>query len=80
MLNIFTDKNTSRTIRDMGAVMTSLTRRSLGQTDPLNNNVKSQRNVSRFMREFPLVMDTKLKIIEILEVKIQKHNLCICSA
>lgn len=54
----------------MGAVMTSLTLSSLSQTQTVRDNAASNHlKSSRFMREYPLVMDTKLKIIEILEVK-----------
>ena len=51
-----------RSIGDMGAVMTSL---ALGpmKTPPLQHS----KSVSQLMKEFPLVMDTKLKIIEILQ-------------
>ncbi|KAL1493193.1 hypothetical protein ABEB36_011294 [Hypothenemus hampei] len=54
-----------RTIGDMGAVMTSLTLGPSGRTlaTPNNNHSKS----SIYHKEYPLVMDTKLKIIEILE-------------
>lgn len=56
-----------RSIGDMGAVMTSLT---LGPMSPVSTNiptVQRSKSVSQLMKEFPLVMDTKLKIIEILQ-------------
>jgi len=51
-----------RSIGDMGAVMTSLT---LGPT--ISPPATQRRSVTQLMKEFPLVMDTKLKIIEILQ-------------
>ncbi|CAG2053002.1 unnamed protein product [Timema podura] len=57
-----------RSIGDMGAVMTSLT---LGTTSSLSKNVISPtvlKKPSHLKKEYPLVMDTKLKIIEILQV------------
>lgn len=55
-----------RSIGDMGAVMTSLT---LGPMSPVSAipTVKRSKSVSQLMKEYPLVMDTKLKIIEILQ-------------
>lgn len=55
-----------RTIGDMGAVMTSIT---LGPKAPVNPMPTMQRSksISQMMKEYPLVMDTKLKIIEILQ-------------
>nr|CAD7195940.1 unnamed protein product [Timema douglasi] len=56
-----------RSIGDMGAVMTSLT---LGTTSSLSKNVISPtvlKKPSHLKKEYPLVMDTKLKIIEILQ-------------
>lgn len=52
-----------RSIGDMGAVMTSLALGPVGRSVVTNNgqHVKG-------MKEYPLVMDTKLKIIEILQV------------
>lgn len=57
-----------RSIGGMGAVMTSLTLGPMGRAvvSPSTAAVKG----SQFMKEFPLVMDTKLKIIEILQVNI----------
>ncbi|KAK9889429.1 hypothetical protein WA026_004699 [Henosepilachna vigintioctopunctata] len=52
-----------RTIGDMGAVMTSLALGPVGRTVVSTNAVQSKTN----HKEYPLVMDTKLKIIEILE-------------
>ncbi|XP_045481251.1 inositol 1,4,5-trisphosphate receptor isoform X2 [Harmonia axyridis] len=52
-----------RTIGDMGAVMTSL---ALGPVGRSVVNTSSVQNKSSH-KEYPLVMDTKLKIIEILE-------------
>uniref|UniRef100_W4VS92 Inositol 1,4,5-trisphosphate receptor n=1 Tax=Corethrella appendiculata TaxID=1370023 RepID=W4VS92_9DIPT len=55
-----------RRIGDMGAVMTSLT---LGPitTAIVSPNIQHRKSVSQFLKEYPLVMDTKLKIIEILQ-------------
>lgn len=51
-----------RSIGDMGGIMTSL---ALGpmKTPPIQRS----KSVSQIMKEYPLVMDTKLKIIEILQ-------------
>ncbi|KAF5282120.1 hypothetical protein FQA39_LY17676 [Lamprigera yunnana] len=54
-----------RSIGDMGAVMTSLTLGPVGRMVATPNN--SQAKASQFLKEYPLVMDTKLKIIEILQ-------------
>jgi hypothetical protein len=62
-----------RSIGDMGAVMTSLTLGAAG----LGRSVipaAVQKTPSQLKKEFPLVMDTKLKIIEILQVE----NCCFC--
>ncbi|CRK96560.1 CLUMA_CG009888, isoform A [Clunio marinus] len=56
-----------RSIGDMGAVMTSL---ALGPKTPVSTVIPSTKrstSVSQLMKEHPLVMDTKLKIIEILQ-------------
>ncbi|XP_019760467.2 inositol 1,4,5-trisphosphate receptor [Dendroctonus ponderosae] len=55
-----------RTIGDMGAVMTSLTLGPNGRSIA-TTNAGSNSKSSVFHKEYPLVMDTKLKIIEILE-------------
>lgn len=58
-----------RSIGDMGAVMTSLTLGAAG----LGRYVISpavQKKPSQLKKEYPLVMDTKLKIIEILQVSL----------
>lgn len=62
-----------RSIGDMGAVMTSLTLGPVG-TAIVTPTISAQqrKSVSQLMKEYPLVMDTKLKIIEILQVK--PHN------
>lgn len=52
-----------RCIGDMGAVMTSLTLGPAGQVLPSS----SPRPKPLMKKEYPLVMDTKLKIIEILQ-------------
>lgn len=57
-----------RTIGDMGAVMTSLTLGPVGRSVVVNNSTQHGKS-TQFMKEYPLVMDTKLKIIEILQVK-----------
>ncbi|XP_052750963.1 inositol 1,4,5-trisphosphate receptor, partial [Galleria mellonella] len=61
-----------RSIGDMGAVMTSITLGSVARNVGSNTNTASsgmQRSASALVlaREHPLVMDTKLKIIEILQ-------------
>ncbi|XP_058465064.1 inositol 1,4,5-trisphosphate receptor isoform X4 [Malaya genurostris] len=55
-----------RRIGDMGAVMTSLTLGPIS-TAIVSPNIQQRKSVSHYMREYPLVMDTKLKIIEILQ-------------
>lgn len=55
-----------RTIGDMGAVMTSLALGPAGRNVVTTN--AGQHGKSQYMKEYPLVMDTKLKIIEILQV------------
>ncbi|XP_072402535.1 inositol 1,4,5-trisphosphate receptor isoform X3 [Diabrotica undecimpunctata] len=55
-----------RTIGDMGAVMTSLTLGSGGRGGLSPNSVPHGKAI-QYMKEYPLVMDTKLKIIEILQ-------------
>ncbi|XP_056646753.1 inositol 1,4,5-trisphosphate receptor isoform X2 [Diorhabda sublineata] len=55
-----------RTIGDMGAVMTSLTLGSGGRGG-LSPTSVSHGKATQYMKEYPLVMDTKLKIIEILQ-------------
>lgn len=58
-----------RSIGDMGAVMTSLTLGSLGTSMVTPSiSVQQRQSVTQLMKEYPLVMDTKLKIIEILQV------------
>lgn len=57
------DGGVLRTIGDMGAVMTSLTLGSVGKSCSSNSLTHG-----KVMKEYPLVMDTKLKIIEILQV------------
>lgn len=53
-----------RSIGDMGAVMTSFALGPVGRS-VVTSNASQQKSV---MKEYPLVMDTKLKIIEILQV------------
>ncbi|XP_055609347.1 inositol 1,4,5-trisphosphate receptor isoform X4 [Uranotaenia lowii] len=55
-----------RSIGDMGAVMTSLTLGPIS-TAIVSPNIQHRKSVSQYMKEYPLVMDTKLKIIEILQ-------------
>lgn len=50
----------------MGAVMTSLTLGSMGKAI-VPTSLQQRKSVSQLMKEYPLVMDTKLKIIEILQ-------------
>lgn len=59
-----------RSIGDMGAVMTSLTLGPVGTAivSPAIS-VQQRKSVTQLMKEYPLVMDTKLKIIEILQVR-----------
>ncbi|XP_017847479.1 inositol 1,4,5-trisphosphate receptor isoform X2 [Drosophila busckii] len=57
-----------RSIGDMSTVMTSLALGSVGQAMAAPSIALQQRkSVSQLMKEYPLVMDTKLKIIEILQ-------------
>lgn len=57
-----------RSIGDMGAVMTSLTLGPIGTAMVTPSiSVQQRKSVSQLMKEYPLVMDTKLKIIEILQ-------------
>lgn len=58
-----------RSIGDMNTVMTSLALGSVGQVmaTPAISSLQQRKSVSQLMKEFPLVMDTKLKIIEILQ-------------
>ncbi|KAL1403241.1 hypothetical protein pipiens_005756 [Culex pipiens pipiens] len=55
-----------RRIGDMGAVMTSLTLGPIS-TAIVSPTIQQRKSVSAYMKEYPLVMDTKLKIIEILQ-------------
>jgi inositol 1,4,5-triphosphate receptor type 1 len=55
-----------RTIGDMGAVMTSLALGPVGRS-VVSTNAGQHGKGSQYMKEYPLVMDTKLKIIEILQ-------------
>lgn len=58
-----------RSIGDMGAVMTSLTLGPIGSAIVSPTiSVQQRKSVTQMMKEYPLVMDTKLKIIEILQV------------
>uniref|UniRef100_A0A182SNK6 Uncharacterized protein n=1 Tax=Anopheles maculatus TaxID=74869 RepID=A0A182SNK6_9DIPT len=50
----------------MGAVMTSLTLGPIS-TAIVSPTIQHRKSVSQLMKEYPLVMDTKLKIIEILQ-------------
>lgn len=52
----------------MGAVMTSLTLGSVGKSGSSNSL-----GHGKAMKEYPLVMDTKLKIIEILQVILERY-------
>lgn len=54
-----------RSIGDMGAVMTQLTLGGL--TTKSVPTIQRSKSVSQLLKEYPLVMDTKLKIIEILQ-------------
>lgn len=57
-----------RSIGDMGAVMTSLALGPVGRS-VVTTNAGQHGKGSQYMKEYPLVMDTKLKIIEILQVR-----------
>lgn len=65
LLSILAEGGVLRSIGDMGAVMTSF---ALG---PVSRSVVSPTvgQQKSAMKEYPLVMDTKLKIIEILQVR-----------
>lgn len=54
-----------RSIGDMGAVMTSFALGPVGRSVVTSNS--SPGKSTQFLKEYPLVMDTKLKIIEILQ-------------
>ncbi|KRT78522.1 ion channel, partial [Oryctes borbonicus] len=55
-----------RSIGDMGAVMTSFALGPVGRS-VVNSNSNQHAKNTAYMKEYPLVMDTKLKIIEILQ-------------
>lgn len=56
----------------MGAVMTSLTLGPVGTAIVSPSiSVQQRKSVTQLMKEYPLVMDTKLKIIEILQVRVR---------
>lgn len=57
-----------RSIGDMGAVVTGLTLGATGIDRSAIPTAVNQQGASQLNKEFPLVMDTKLKIIEILQV------------
>lgn len=64
-----------RSIGDMGAVMTSLTLGPVGTAIVTPTiSVQQRKSVSQLMKEYPLVMDTKLKIIEILQVRMSMKS------
>lgn len=65
-----------RSIGDMGAVMTSLTLGPVGTAivSPAIS-VQQRKSVTQLMKEYPLVMDTKLKIIEILQVRLYSQDI-----
>nr|BAA14399.1 inositol 1,4,5-trisphosphate receptor [Drosophila melanogaster] len=57
-----------RSIGDINTVMTSLALGSVGQAIAAPTiSLQQRKSVSQLMKEYPLVMDTKLKIIEILQ-------------
>ncbi|EAT33105.1 AAEL014637-PA [Aedes aegypti] len=64
--NLCAEGGVLRRIGDMGAVMTSLTLGPIS-TALVSPNIQHRKSVSQYMKEYPLVMDTKLKIIEILQ-------------
>ncbi|EAL40093.3 AGAP006475-PA [Anopheles gambiae str. PEST] len=64
--NIGAEGGVLRRIGDMGAVMTSLTLGPIS-TAIVSPTIQHRKSVSQLMKEYPLVMDTKLKIIEILQ-------------
>ncbi|XP_071054904.1 inositol 1,4,5-trisphosphate receptor isoform X3 [Onthophagus taurus] len=55
-----------RTIGDMGAVMSSFALGPVGRSVVSTNSNQHNKN-TQYLKEYPLVMDTKLKIIEILQ-------------
>lgn len=59
-----------RSIGDMGAVVTGLTLGATGIDRSAIPTAVNQQGSSQLNKEFPLVMDTKLKIIEILQVRL----------
>lgn len=69
-----------RSIGDMGAVVTGLTLGATGIDRSAIPTAVNQQGTSQLNKEFPLVMDTKLKIIEILQVGSPIFmNLVLCS-
>jgi inositol 1,4,5-triphosphate receptor type 1 len=61
------DGGVLRSIGDMGAAMASLTLGPMSPVSPPIPTIQRSKSVSQIMKEYPLVMDTKLKIIEILQ-------------
>lgn len=71
LLIIFTaEGGVLRSIGDVGAVVTGLTLGAPGISRPDKNSLSVEHKTSLLIKEaYPLVMDTKLKIIEILQVR-----------
>lgn len=63
-----------RSIGDMGAVVTGLTLGATGIDRSAIPTAVNQQGSSQLNKEFPLVMDTKLKIIEILQVRSSTYS------
>lgn len=68
LIDLFTaEGGIFRSIGDMGAVVTGLTLAT--GVVRANTPASSNKNSNQLKKEYPLVMDTKLKIIEILQVE-----------
>lgn len=69
MLYVAAEGGVFRSIGDMGAVMTGLTLGASGISRPNMGTTSVEHKNNLLKKEaYPLVMDTKLKIIEILQV------------
>jgi inositol 1,4,5-triphosphate receptor type 1 len=69
MVHITAEGGVLRSIGDMGGFVTSLTLGAAGLTRPVMSP-SVPKKPSQLKKEYPLVMDTKLKIIEILQVNV----------
>ena len=77
MVYVTAEGGVLRSIGDMGGFVTSLTLGAAGLTRPVMSP-SVQKKPSQLKKEYPLVMDTKLKIIEILQVNACNHILQHC--